>query len=131
MVRAGPGHSAPRDKPEVFLMYIPTALTWATLESTSVFSKEQNWAKINMSDLNKLLAKWRRDPVAFIGEVLIDPETGKAFELYPAQERFLREALTPKADGRLRFPDSRAPREDGQSENSHTSATTWAHAFDG
>jgi hypothetical protein len=67
-----------------------------------------------MSDLNKLLAKWRRDPVASIGEVLIDPETRKAFELYPARERFLREALTPKADGRLRFPDSRAPREDGK-----------------
>jgi len=35
------------------------------------------------------------DPVAFVRRVLCDPETGRAFELYPAQERFLREALTP------------------------------------
>jgi hypothetical protein len=45
------------------------------------------------------LRRWRRDPTAFIKEVLVDPEAGKPFELYPAQERFLREALTPGADG--------------------------------
>jgi hypothetical protein len=50
-------------------------------------------------------ARWKRDPVAFVEEVLVDPETGKPFELYPAQERFLRESFTVKADGRLPYPE--------------------------
>jgi hypothetical protein len=58
-----------------------------------------------MRDQNKLRAKWRADPVAFITEVLIDPETGRPFVLSPAQERFLREALTLTADGRLPYPE--------------------------
>jgi hypothetical protein len=37
------------------------------------------------------IARWRRDPVAFIREALINPETGKPFELYPAEISFLRE----------------------------------------
>jgi hypothetical protein len=40
------------------------------------------------------LARWRADPCAFIRDVLIDPETEAPFTLYPAQERFLRAALT-------------------------------------
>ena len=40
------------------------------------------------------IARWKRDPVAFIREVLIIPENGQPFELYPEQERFFREALT-------------------------------------
>jgi len=51
------------------------------------------------------LATWKRDPIAFIREVLVDPETNRAFELYPAQERFLRKALTLKSDGRLPYPE--------------------------
>jgi hypothetical protein len=31
------------------------------------------------------VAGWRRDPIAFIREVLRDPETGEPFVLYPAQ----------------------------------------------
>src|SRR5690242_622087 len=49
-------------------------------------------------------ARWRRNPVAFIREVLIDPETGKPFELYEAETRFIREGLTVR-DGRLPFPE--------------------------
>jgi phage terminase large subunit-like protein len=51
------------------------------------------------------LSNLRRDPIAFIQGVLIDPETGKPFELYPAQIEFLREGLTPTADGRLPYPE--------------------------
>src|SRR5208282_686391 len=51
------------------------------------------------------LERWKRDPVAFIREVLMNPETGKPFELYPAQERFLREAFTLTPEGRLKFPE--------------------------
>ena len=44
-------------------------------------------------------------PLEFIREVLVDPETGQPFVLYPAQERFLREALTPGPDGRLPYTE--------------------------
>jgi len=50
-------------------------------------------------------AQWLRDPCAFIRKVLINPETGKSFELYPAQERFLREALTLTPDGTLPYSE--------------------------
>lgn len=63
-------------------------------------------------ELAKRAAKWKSDPVLFISEVLRDPETGKLFELYPVQVRFLREALTPTADGRLPFGDGGAVRRD-------------------
>ncbi len=51
------------------------------------------------------IARWKADPVAFVREVLRDPETGKGFELYPAQKRFLREAFTLSQDGRLPYPE--------------------------
>jgi hypothetical protein len=57
-----------------------------------------------------------RDPVAFIQSVLIDPETGKPFELYPPQERFLREAFTLGPDGRFLYPELvySAPKKSGK-----------------
>jgi len=58
-----------------------------------------------MAATNKL-ARWKSDPVAFVREVLIDPESGKPFEIYSAQERFLREAFTPTVDGRLKYPEA-------------------------
>ncbi|MHB8382707.1 MAG: terminase TerL endonuclease subunit [Candidatus Binataceae bacterium] len=51
------------------------------------------------------LTRWKGDPAAFVREVLVDPETSAPFELYPAQERFLRDALTPTSDGALPFPE--------------------------
>lgn len=57
-----------------------------------------------MAPTNKL-TRWRSDPAAFVREVLVDPETSAPFELYPAQERFLRDALTPTNDGSLPFPE--------------------------
>src|SRR5262252_6229534 len=66
--------------------------------------------------MSNRLNVWKRDPVAFIREGLIDPETGKPFVLYPAQERFLKEALTLTADGRLRYPELlfAAPKKSGK-----------------
>src|SRR5437879_4685023 len=40
-----------------------------------------------------------------LSDVLRNPETGAPFDLYPAQERFLREALTPGPDGRLPYSE--------------------------
>lgn len=51
------------------------------------------------------VARWKRDPVAFITEVLVNPETGKPFELYPAQIAFLRRAFTALSDGSLPCPE--------------------------
>lgn len=51
------------------------------------------------------LARWKADPVAFIDEVLIDPETGWPFALYEAQKRFLRAALRLTREGRLPYPE--------------------------
>ncbi len=51
------------------------------------------------------LAAWRADPVAFITEVLVNPETGKPFVLYAEEMEFLRRAFTLTSDGRLPYPE--------------------------
>jgi hypothetical protein len=51
------------------------------------------------------LAAWRADPVAFITEVLVNPETGKPFVLYAEEAEFARRALTLTGDGRLPYPE--------------------------
>ena len=57
------------------------------------------------TNLNERLTLWKHDPIAFIHDALIDPESGKRFELYPAQKLFLRKALTLTPDGRLPYPE--------------------------
>jgi hypothetical protein len=66
--------------------------------------------------LKAALARWRRDPVAFITEVLLDPGTSAPFELYPAQVEFLRAALRLTAAGRLPCPEMlfSAPKKSGK-----------------
>ena len=56
-----------------------------------------------MPSPNKLV-EWRRDPIKFIEQVLINPETGAPFVLYPAQVELLRKALTLR-DGSLPYPE--------------------------
>src|SRR5262249_36300622 len=60
--------------------------------------------------------RWRRDPIALFADVVRNPETGKPFNLYPAQVAFLREALTLRADGTLPFPELifSAPKKSGK-----------------
>jgi len=53
------------------------------------------------NELSARLATWRGDPVAFIRDVLIDPESGRPFELYAEEIRFLREAFRLTPDGRM------------------------------
>jgi phage terminase large subunit-like protein len=62
------------------------------------------------------LNAWKSDPVAFIHEVLINPETGKAFVLYDAEIEFLRRAFTLTPEGRLPFPEMifSAPKKSGK-----------------
>src|SRR5689334_2192169 len=47
------------------------------------------------------LALWRRDPCAFITQVLVNPETKQPFTLYEAQRKFLKEGFRFTPDGRL------------------------------
>jgi phage terminase large subunit-like protein len=51
------------------------------------------------------LARWRANPIAFVEEVLINPETKKPFALLEAEVMFLTHAFTTGADGRLLYPE--------------------------
>ena len=68
------------------------------------------------SELARRLGRWKRDPIAFTREFVRNPETGEPFELYPAEERFMREALTPRPDGSLAHPELlfSAPKKSGK-----------------
>ncbi|MEW6048641.1 MAG: terminase TerL endonuclease subunit [Bacillota bacterium] len=61
------------------------------------------------------LERFRRDPAAFV-RTLVNPESGRPFELLPAQEAFLRELFTPGPDGRLRYSQAvfSAPKKSGK-----------------
>jgi hypothetical protein len=52
-----------------------------------------------------VLARWRDNPIGFIQQVLINPETKKPFVLLEAERAFLRHAFTPGPDGRLLYPE--------------------------
>lgn len=60
---------------------------------------------------------WRKDPVRFVEDVLVDPLTRLPFVLYEAQKRFLREAFRLDPDGRLTYTDTvfGAPKKSGKS----------------
>ena len=60
--------------------------------------------------------RWRADPAAFVEQVLINPDTGKPFELLPAERLFLSHALTIGLDGRLLHPELiySAPKKSGK-----------------
>jgi phage terminase large subunit-like protein len=62
------------------------------------------------------LNRWRRDPVAFITEVLRNPENGRPFDLYDAQREFLHRAFTLTADGRMPYTELcfSAPKKSGK-----------------
>src|SRR5580700_8526346 len=72
------------------------------------------WSEGN--EMNDSVGRWKHDPVAFIEDLLRNPETRKPFEMYEAQQRFLQAALTPAADGRLPYPELlfSAPKKSGK-----------------
>ena len=51
------------------------------------------------------LSRWRANPIAFIEECLVDPETRRPFVLLPAERAFLAHAFKTDEDGRLRYPE--------------------------
>src|SRR5262249_37359760 len=62
------------------------------------------------------LDRWRREPTRFIAEVVRDPETGKPFELLPAERAFLDHAYLTDDSGRLLYPEQlySAPKKSGK-----------------
>ena len=50
------------------------------------------------------LSYWRRHPVEFIEQCLVNPETGKPFELLDAEREFLKHAFKTDKRGRLLYP---------------------------
>ncbi len=61
------------------------------------------------------LTPYFNDPCGF-AEQLVDPDTGVPFVLYPAERRFLADAFTVAADGRLAYPELlfAAPKKSGK-----------------
>jgi hypothetical protein len=51
------------------------------------------------------LERWRREPTAFISEVLINPETRRRFDLLPAERQIFVHAYPTNDNGRLVFPE--------------------------
>src|SRR5580693_6105093 len=62
------------------------------------------------------LDRWRREPAAFITEVMRDPETGRPFDLLPAEMRFLDHCFRTNDAGRLCYPEQvySAPKKSGK-----------------
>ena len=52
-----------------------------------------------------MLARWRANPIGFIQQVLINPETNKPFILLEAERAFLTYAFAIGPDGRLLYPE--------------------------
>jgi phage terminase large subunit-like protein len=62
------------------------------------------------------LERWRREPTAFISEVMRDPETGNPFALLPCERRFFEHAYKANDAGRLLYPEQAysAPKKTGK-----------------
>jgi phage terminase large subunit-like protein len=62
------------------------------------------------------LARWRAEPVLFIEQVLINPETGQPFELFDAERQFFAHAWCTDDAGRLLYPEQvfGAPKKTGK-----------------
>lgn len=62
------------------------------------------------------LERWRRKPAEFIAECMINPETGKPFELLNAELRFIEHAYETDDRGRLLYPEQvyGAPKKSGK-----------------
>jgi Phage Terminase len=59
-----------------------------------------------MSEIDSTaLERWRSDPIAFVEQCVINPETGKPFKLLDTQGVFLARMFAAGADGRLLYPE--------------------------
>jgi len=79
------------------------------------------------------LARWRADPISFVEHVLINPETGKPFELLPAERAFLAHAFQPDDNGKLLYPEQvySCPKKSGKTTFAGLHALTLTLLFGG
>ena len=79
------------------------------------------------------LERWRREPTSFIEQVMRDPETGKPFELLPAERTFLEHAFKTNDAGRLIYPEQTysCPKKSGKSAFAGMDVLTTALVFGG
>ena len=79
------------------------------------------------------LRRWRRQPTAFIEQVLHDPETGEPYRLLPAERRFLEYAFRTDARGRLLYPEQlyACPKKSGKTAFAAMHALTTVLLFGG
>lgn len=74
------------------------------------------------------LERWRREPTAFISEVMCNPETGLPFELLPYEQRFFKHAYKTNEQGRLIYLEQvcSCPKKGGKTtfNGMHTLTTT-------
>ena len=54
---------------------------------------------------NNSLQYYRQNPIAFIEQCLINPETGAPFELLPAERRFLEHSFQLGDNGKLKYSE--------------------------
>ena len=87
------------------LVYLLQELRWKI--SDEVAWEESKVAGRIMPDMfdHASLDRWRSDPVSFIEEMLIDPETDEPFVLLPAESAFLQHAFKTDEDGRMLYPE--------------------------
>ena len=84
--------------------------------------------------LNKsALARWRREPTSFIEQVMVDPETGRPFQLLPCQRRFFTEAYRTNEAGHLVYAEQGfcTPKKTGKTAMSGMHALTTTLVFGG
>src|SRR5215471_12680690 len=59
-----------------------------------------------MSEIDSTaLERWRSDPIAFVEQCVISPETSKPFKLLDTERVFLAHMFATAADGRLLYPE--------------------------
>lgn len=74
---------------------------------------------------------YHTDPIAFIEDFLIDPETGRPFVLLEAERQFLQHAFAIGANDRLRYPEQiyACPKKSGKTTFAAVYALTFALLF--
>jgi hypothetical protein len=79
------------------------------------------------------LSRWRQQPIAFIQEVIRNPDTGRPFELLEAQRKFFAHAWRTDENGRLLFPEQifAAPKKSGKTETAALHLITTTLIFGG
>jgi phage terminase large subunit-like protein len=79
------------------------------------------------------LARWQRQPLSFITEILRDPETAKPFVLLDAERAFLEHAYQTDDSGRLVYPEQLygAPKKSGKTAFAAMHLLTTALVFGG